>query len=358
MRTNDLLRRDFLRVGSLGVAGAFPVLASPSTASAQNAPTAAPELGVFNVRTHGALGDGKTLDTACHQSRHRRSSRGRRRSGPLSRRRLSHLLHPSQEQRAPTPRAGRYHPRRRVAQTRRRHRLQRRRLRCRPNPTRRGSPIRTTATTTGTTPSSGVKTFTTSRITGPGLIYGKGLSFGGDAPPAATIPSTSPSRPASATKPSPSRTAATSCCATSPSSRADTSACCSPASTTSPSTTSPSTPIATAWTSTAARTCASPTAPSTRHGTTPSCPKSSYALGYARPTRNITITNCFVTGCYQLGTVLDGTFKQFPPAARLRHRPHQVRHRVQRRIHQHCHLQLRLRGLPGLRARNRRRRTA
>jgi polygalacturonase len=42
------------------------------------------------------------------------------------------------------------------------------------------------------------------------------------------------------------------------------------------------------------------------------CPKSSYALGYARPTRNMTISNCFVTGCYELGSVLDGTFKKFP----------------------------------------------
>jgi len=46
------------------------------------------------------------------------------------------------------------------------------------------------------------------------------------------------------------------------------------------------------------------------------CPKSSYALGYARPTRNVTITNCLVTGCYQLGSVLDGTFKRFPANAR------------------------------------------
>jgi polygalacturonase len=43
------------------------------------------------------------------------------------------------------------------------------------------------------------------------------------------------------------------------------------------------------------------------------CPKSSFALGYARPTRNVTITNCWVTGCYELGTVLDGTFKKFAP---------------------------------------------
>ena len=43
------------------------------------------------------------------------------------------------------------------------------------------------------------------------------------------------------------------------------------------------------------------------------CPKSSYALGYARPTRNVTITNCWITGCYELGTVLDGSFQKFPP---------------------------------------------
>ncbi len=42
------------------------------------------------------------------------------------------------------------------------------------------------------------------------------------------------------------------------------------------------------------------------------CPKSSYALGYARPTRNLTIADCYVTGTYMLGTVLDGTFKKFP----------------------------------------------
>jgi polygalacturonase len=43
------------------------------------------------------------------------------------------------------------------------------------------------------------------------------------------------------------------------------------------------------------------------------CPKSSYALGYARPTRNLTITNCWVTGYYELGSILDGTFKKFAP---------------------------------------------
>jgi polygalacturonase len=39
------------------------------------------------------------------------------------------------------------------------------------------------------------------------------------------------------------------------------------------------------------------------------CPKSSFALGYARATENVTITNCYVTGAYQFGTMLDGTWK-------------------------------------------------
>jgi polygalacturonase len=45
------------------------------------------------------------------------------------------------------------------------------------------------------------------------------------------------------------------------------------------------------------------------------CPKSSYALGYSRSTENVTITNCYVTGNYELGTVLDGSFKKFAPDA-------------------------------------------
>jgi len=43
------------------------------------------------------------------------------------------------------------------------------------------------------------------------------------------------------------------------------------------------------------------------------CPKSSYALGYARATENMTITNCYVAGSYELGTMLDGTYKRFAP---------------------------------------------
>jgi polygalacturonase len=47
------------------------------------------------------------------------------------------------------------------------------------------------------------------------------------------------------------------------------------------------------------------------------CPKSSFALGYARATENVTITNCYVTGIYELGTLLDGTFKRFPADAKI-----------------------------------------
>ena len=43
------------------------------------------------------------------------------------------------------------------------------------------------------------------------------------------------------------------------------------------------------------------------------CPKSSYALGYNRATENLTITNCYVAGSYELGTMLDGTYKNFAP---------------------------------------------
>jgi polygalacturonase len=43
------------------------------------------------------------------------------------------------------------------------------------------------------------------------------------------------------------------------------------------------------------------------------CLKSSYGLGFARPTDHVTITNCYVTGCYEKGTLLDGTYKRIGP---------------------------------------------
>src|SRR5579864_5547214 len=49
------------------------------------------------------------------------------------------------------------------------------------------------------------------------------------------------------------------------------------------------------------------------------CPKSSFALGYARATENVTITNCFVSGSYMEGTLLDGTRKPFPAGEHVPH---------------------------------------
>jgi polygalacturonase len=47
------------------------------------------------------------------------------------------------------------------------------------------------------------------------------------------------------------------------------------------------------------------------------CPKSSYALGYARSTDNVTIANCFVSGSYELGSVIAGTWKKFPDTVKV-----------------------------------------
>jgi len=47
------------------------------------------------------------------------------------------------------------------------------------------------------------------------------------------------------------------------------------------------------------------------------CLKSSFALGHARATEMVTITNCLVAGSYEEGTLLDGTFKRFAPDAKV-----------------------------------------
>jgi len=54
-------------------------------------------------------------------------------------------------------------------------------------------------------------------------------------------------------------------------------------------------------------------------------PKSSFALGYARVTENVTISNCYVTGIYDYGTLLSGEFRRMsypllsrPPVGRIK----------------------------------------
>jgi polygalacturonase len=46
------------------------------------------------------------------------------------------------------------------------------------------------------------------------------------------------------------------------------------------------------------------------------CLKSSYGLGFARSTDHVTICNCYVTGGYEEGTMLDGTYKRIGEAPR------------------------------------------
>jgi polygalacturonase len=47
------------------------------------------------------------------------------------------------------------------------------------------------------------------------------------------------------------------------------------------------------------------------------CLKSSFGLGYARATEMVTISNCLLSGSYEEGTMLDGTWKKFPAGEKV-----------------------------------------
>ncbi len=49
------------------------------------------------------------------------------------------------------------------------------------------------------------------------------------------------------------------------------------------------------------------------------CLKADYSLGSAKQTEYVTITNCYVSGCWEEGTLLDGTYKKFAPEVRVPH---------------------------------------
>ena len=53
-------RRELLRVGTLGL-GAVVGSIVPDVHAASHAPSPAPAPGIFDVRTYGAVGDGKTF---------------------------------------------------------------------------------------------------------------------------------------------------------------------------------------------------------------------------------------------------------------------------------------------------------
>jgi polygalacturonase len=325
MKTNDLLRRDFLRVGSLGVAGAaIPAHALVQGSAAPQVPAAPqvheplvamPELGIVSVRSFGATGDGKTLDTAAI---FRAIDAAARAGGGL-------VVFP----------AGTYLTFSIGLRSNVHLHLER------------GATILAAESpkpgdTTGY--NGGTYDFAESNapwepyqdyghnhwhnsliwgenlhdvsITGPGLIYGKGLSFGGDSHARGDYPIYIAEQPGVGNK----AIALRNCRnvlfrdfsilkgghfgllltgvdnVTIDNLTIDTDRdgididCCQNVRVSNCTVNSP-------WDDAIV-------------------PKSSYALGYPRPSRNITISNCYVAGCYQLGSVLDGTFRKFPSGKR------------------------------------------
>ena len=49
------------------------------------------------------------------------------------------------------------------------------------------------------------------------------------------------------------------------------------------------------------------------------CLKADYSLGSAKQTEFVTITNCYVSGCWEEGTLLDGTYRKFASDVRVPH---------------------------------------
>ena len=311
MRTNDLLRRDFLRVGSLGVAGAIPAIAaSRGSAAPQAPPTEAQEFGALSVRTYGATGDGKTLDTTPINRAIETAAAG---GGGLVRFppgtyltfsiHLKSNVHLFIEQGAtilaaesPKPgdatgyNGGVYDP---------------------AEPNAPWEPYQDYGHNHWHNSLIWGEDLHDVSITGPGLIYGKGLSFGsngvrGDYPTyiaeQAGVGNKAIAlkncrnvllRDFSILKGGHFALLATGVDnLTIDNLTVDTDRdgfdidCCQNVRVSNCTVNSP-------WDDAIV-------------------PKSSYALGYARPSRNMTITDCFVSGCYQLGSVLDATFKRFP----------------------------------------------
>ncbi len=210
-----------------------------------------------------------------------------------------------------------------------------------PSPRPAMTPTRIMAITTGTTRCYGARTSTTSPITGPGLIYGKGLSFGsGPARVGAATRGFGPERPTSspaAPPPRPLRLSSSRQLRHVPGEQAGVGnkaialkncrnvifrdfsllkgrplrlsayRCRQPDA----RTTSRSTRTAMAWILIAAGTSASSNCTVNSPWERRHLPQVLLRPRYNRATENVNITNCFVTGAYRLGTVLDGTWKKF-----------------------------------------------
>jgi polygalacturonase len=56
-------RRELLRFGGIGLAAAATTAVPAAYAAAQRFPNASALQGIFDIRTYGAVGDGKTVDS-------------------------------------------------------------------------------------------------------------------------------------------------------------------------------------------------------------------------------------------------------------------------------------------------------
>src|SRR5258708_2315548 len=56
-------RRELLRFGGIGLAAAATTVVPAAYAAAQRSPTSPAAQGIFDIRTYGAVGDGKAVDS-------------------------------------------------------------------------------------------------------------------------------------------------------------------------------------------------------------------------------------------------------------------------------------------------------
>ena len=176
MKTFDSARRDLLRLSSMGLA-ASAASVIPAFAASKSQPLPGALAILFDVRTFGATGDGKTVDSPAINKAIEAAAAAGGGTVFFPGGQLPLLLHPAQEPRRSLPLAGLRHHRRRLAQARRNHRLHGRHLR------RRRAQDRWDAYQdyghnhwhNSLLWGEDISDFS---ITGPGLIWGKGLSFG------------------------------------------------------------------------------------------------------------------------------------------------------------------------------------
>lgn len=97
-------RRELLKLSGIGLAAAAATTV-PAAYAATRSSAHAVTLNIFDIRTYGAIGDGKTLDTAAINKAIDAAAGGGTVLFPAGH--MAIVLHPSQELRPPLPLAGR-----------------------------------------------------------------------------------------------------------------------------------------------------------------------------------------------------------------------------------------------------------